>query len=240
MFLRTIVISLCIALLSACGTSTSSVQRQGYYTVKKGDTLYSIGRRFNQTPATLARWNNLPSVSQIDVGQTLRISSPAGTTTSTSTAKTSSSSSSAKTASTTTSSSAAKESQSRAVAAANAEKINWMWPTSGARKSSADKNKKGVDIVGKEGQSIVASADGSVIYSGNGVRGYGDMVIIKHSNAWISVYAHNKTVVVKEGQKIKRGQKIAEMGNTDSSAVKLYFELRRNGESVSPVAFLPN
>jgi len=126
----------------------------------------------------------------------------------------------------------------RATAAANAEKIDWMWPTTGTRSNSTDKNKKGVDIVGASGQSIVAAAEGRVIYSGRGIRGYRDMVIIKHSNAWLSVYAHNKTLLVKEGQNVKRGEKIAEMGNTDSPNVKLYFELRRNGDPLNPTAMI--
>lgn len=234
---RNLMISVVVAaLLAACASSsTSGVQRAGYYTVKKGDTLYSIGRRFNQTPSTLARWNNLPSTTQIDVGQVLRVA-PEGRAATTSTARTTTAKS---TTSTPAQSSAAQESRARAIAAANAEKINWMWPTSGKRSPSADRNKKGVDIDGRAGQSIAAAADGSVIYAGNGVRGYGNIIIVKHSNAWLSVYAHNQSLLVKEGQQVKRGQKIAEMGNSDSSEVKLYFELRRNGESVNPTAFLP-
>ena len=127
----------------------------------------------------------------------------------------------------------------RAIAAANAENINWMWPATGTRRNSTDKNKKGVDIVGSSGQPILASAAGKVIYAGRGIRGYGDMVIVKHSNAWLSVYAHNKTLSVKEGQSVKRGEKIAEMGNTDSPNVKLYFELRRNGDPLNPTAMMP-
>lgn len=223
-------------LLAACGTSTSSIQRSGYYTVKKGDTLYSIGRRFNQTPYALAKWNNLPSTTQIDVGQVLRVVPPGGSTTRTASTTKKSSATAART---TTNNSAAQANRARAIAAANAEKINWMWPTSGKRVASGDHIKKGVDIAGTMGQSIVAAADGAVIYAGNGVRGYGNMIIIKHSNSWLSVYAHNSSLLVKEGQKVKRGQKIAEMGNSDTNGVKLYFELRRNGESVNPSEFLP-
>lgn len=236
---RNVIAGMLVAtLLAACAGSTSSVQRAGYYTVKKGDTLYSIGRRFNQTPYTIARWNNLPNTTQIEVGQVLRVA-PEGRSASTSASSRTTTAKKSSSSSTPVQSSAAQENRARAIAAANAEKINWMWPTPGQRAPSADRNKKGVDIAGSLGQNIAAAADGTVIYSGNGIRGYGNMVIVKHSNAWLSVYAHNRNLLVKEGQQVKRGQKIAEMGNSDSTSVKLYFELRRNGESVNPTEFLP-
>jgi len=125
--------------------------------------------------------------------------------------------------------------------AADDEALNWRMPTNGkviGGFSEAD-NRKGVDIAGKSGQPIFASAPGKVVYSGSGLRGYGNLVIIKHNQTYLSAYAHNSKVLVKEGQSVSQGQKIAEMGNTDSDQVKLHFEVRRYGKPVDPARFLP-
>lgn len=119
--------------------------------------------------------------------------------------------------------------------------IDWAWPTKG--KITANFNEgggKGMDIAGTTGQTIIAAAGGKVIYSGSDLRGYGKLVIIKHNASYLSVYAHNSQIVVKEGQLVSRGQKIAEMGNTDSNTVKLHFEIRRQGKSVDPSKYLTN
>lgn len=120
------------------------------------------------------------------------------------------------------------------------EGISWSWPTQG--KVSAKFNgasNKGLDIAGEKGQSIQASADGKVIYTGDDLRGYGKLVIVKHSKTLLSVYAHNSKINVKEGQLVKLGQKIAEMGDTDTDRTKLHFEIRQKGKSVDPQQFLP-
>jgi len=119
--------------------------------------------------------------------------------------------------------------------------LQWSMPTSGkvvAQFSEAD-NRKGIDISGKLGQSVVASAPGKVVYSGSGLRGYGKLIIIKHNKTYLSAYAHNDKVLVKEGQTVKRGEKIAEMGKTDADQVKLHFEVRRLGKPVDPAKYLP-
>jgi len=131
-----------------------------------------------------------------------------------------------------------------AAAAAPSEddaKLGWMWPATGKLITgfSDTANLKGIDIAGKEGQPIVASAAGKVVYAGTGLRGYGKLVIIKHNATYLSAYAHNREIVVKEGQPVAKGQKIAEMGNTDSDQVKLHFEIRRQGKPVDPLKFLP-
>ena len=123
--------------------------------------------------------------------------------------------------------------------AESSEDIDWAWPTKG--KVIANFNEagnKGIDISGSAGQNINAAASGKVIYSGSDLRGYGKLVIIKHNSTYLSVYAHNSQIVVKEGQQISRGQKIAEMGNSDSNSVKLHFEIRRQGRSVDPSKYL--
>jgi lipoprotein NlpD len=124
-------------------------------------------------------------------------------------------------------------------AATGDESIAWAWPTQG--KISANFNEatnKGIDIAGETGQAIKAASAGKVIYSGSDLRGYGKLVIVKHNKTYLSVYAHNSKIVVKEGQNVVTGQKIAEMGNTDSNTTKLHFEIRRLGKSVDPAKYL--
>jgi len=119
--------------------------------------------------------------------------------------------------------------------------LEWGMPTSGklvAGFSESD-NRKGVDIVGARGQSVVASASGKVVYSGSGLRGYGKLIIIKHNKTYLSAYAHNDRILVKEGQSVGKGQKIAEMGNSDADQVKLHFEIRKFGKPVDPAKYLP-
>lgn len=119
--------------------------------------------------------------------------------------------------------------------------ITWSWPTSGKVLSGFNQggNAKGIDIGGTTGQSIIAAAPGKVIYSGSDLRGYGKLVIVKHNADYLSVYAHNSKIIVKEGESVVRGQKIAEMGNTDTDRTKLHFEIRHQGKSVDPATFLP-
>jgi lipoprotein NlpD len=119
------------------------------------------------------------------------------------------------------------------------DSIDWMWPASGRVLAGFSKGtNKGVDILGKLGDPVLASASGRVTYIGT-VRGYGKLVIIKHNETYLSAYAHNRSVLVKEGQSVVKGQKIAEIGNTDSQQFKLHFEIRRLGEPVDPLKFLP-
>jgi lipoprotein NlpD len=119
--------------------------------------------------------------------------------------------------------------------------IDWAWPAAGKVISgfSETANLKGIDIAGKSGQPVVASGPGKVVYAGNGLRGYGKLIIIKHNNTFLSAYAHNREILVKEGQQVARGQKIAEMGDSDADQVKLHFEIRRLGKPVDPAKFLP-
>lgn len=116
----------------------------------------------------------------------------------------------------------------------------WIWPTTGKLLSSFSKNSKGVKISGQPGQPVLASAAGEVVYSGHGLRGYGNLIIIKHNNTFLSAYAHNSKILVKEGETVTKGQKIAEMGNTDTDTVQLHFEIRKHGKPVDPMEYLPN
>lgn len=120
------------------------------------------------------------------------------------------------------------------------EEITWVWPANGKMVATFSEGvSKGVDIAGKAGDPVVAAGDGKVVYSGTGLRGYGKLLIIKHNNTYLSAYAHNQNVLLKEGQSVSKGQKIAEMGNTDTDQVKLHFEVRRQGKPVDPLKYLP-
>ena len=121
------------------------------------------------------------------------------------------------------------------------EKPSWMWPATGKVVTgiAENPNLKGIDIAGKAGQPVVASAAGKVVYAGSGIRGYGKLVIVKHNATWLSAYAHNRDILVKEGQQVAKGQSIAEMGNTDAEQVMLHFEIRRHGTPVDPLKYLP-
>ncbi|ATQ76064.1 peptidase M23 [Massilia violaceinigra] len=127
------------------------------------------------------------------------------------------------------------------VTATDDEKLSWMWPSDGKIVATFDEGKnKGIDIAGKAGQQVMAAGAGKVMYAGSGIRGYGNLVIVKHSNSLLSAYAHNRSIVVKEGQSVNKGQIIAEMGDSDADSVKLHFEIRQQGKPVDPSRFLPN
>ena len=120
------------------------------------------------------------------------------------------------------------------------DKLSWMWPSDGRIVANFDEGKnKGIDIAGKPGQQVIAAGAGKVMYAGSGIRGYGNLVIVKHSNSLLSAYAHNRSIVVKEGQNVHKGQMIAEMGDSDADSVKLHFEIRQQGKPVDPSRFLP-
>ena len=127
-----------------------------------------------------------------------------------------------------------------AEAATDPDEINWIWPASGKTIGTfSEGGNKGVDIAGRAGDPVLASAEGKVVYSGEGLRGYGKLVIVKHNATYLSAYAHNQTILVKEGQSVSKGQKIAEMGSSGTDKVKLHFEVRRQGKPVDPLKYLP-
>jgi lipoprotein NlpD len=127
------------------------------------------------------------------------------------------------------------------VTATDDEKLSWMWPSNGKIIATFDEGKnKGIDIAGRAGQQVMAAGAGKVMYAGSGIRGYGNLVIVKHSNSLLSAYAHNRSIVVKEGDTVGKGQVIAEMGDSDADSVKLHFEIRQQGKPVDPSRFLPS
>lgn len=230
-----------LALLWLAGCA-STADGDGYYTVQRGDTLYSIGRDFDQSPGNLSAWNRLRNPNDLEVGQRILVRPPGNVVARTgagqgSRAATPAPARKPATPARPATRPAAKDDDD-APAPADA-RIDWAWPTQGKSAPSADSYKKGIDIVGSEGQVVQAAAAGKVTYAGHGIRGYGNMVIIKHSSLLLSVYAHNKTITVKEGQSVTRGQQIGTMGNSDTNRVKLYFEIRRNGKPINPMTLLP-
>ena len=135
---------------------------------------------------------------------------------------------------------AAPAASDNAATARDSEQVVWIWPASGPVLAGFDEGRnKGLSIGGKAGDPVVASADGRVVYAGSSLRGYGNLVIVKHSDVFLTAYAHNQALLVKEDQAVRRGQKIAEMGSTDAERVQLHFEIRRQGKPVDPTKLLP-
>jgi lipoprotein NlpD len=206
--------------------------KPGYYTVKPGDTVMQIGRSTNQNWRDIVKWNSLESANQIEVGQVLRI------------APLESNGVAIKPPVVVVPSAAATATPLPplpSVASVAAEDdIPWMWPSSGILISGYDEVKsKGLKIAGKLGDPVYASADGRVVYAGSGLRGYGNLVILKHNETYLTAYAHNQTLLVKEDQTVRKGQRIADMGSSDADKVMLHFEVRRNGKPVDPAKYLP-
>ncbi|WP_454675883.1 peptidoglycan DD-metalloendopeptidase family protein [Achromobacter pestifer] len=222
-------IVLLLALLSACGTT--KVQ-PGYYRVQSGDTLTQIARKQGTSVSNLVRWNSLSNSNAIEVGQMLRVQAPGGQ----ASASSSSGKSRAKPAASTPRASTSTAKRRTAPPGA----ISLVWPAQGKVTRGYDgSGSNGIVISNSSGTPVVAAAGGTVAYSGSGLRGYGHLVIVKHNASFLSIYAHNSKLLVKEGQSVKQGQKIAEMGNSDSKQVGLYFELRYDGQAVDPAGTLP-
>jgi lipoprotein NlpD len=209
--------------------------KPGYYTVKPGDTVMQIGRNSNQNWRDIVKWNNLESANQIEVGQVLRVVPLDGNGIATKPPVIPAAAPMAVTPLPTQPSLSA-----AASAVAPEDDISWMWPSSGALIAGYDEVKnKGLKIGGKLGDPVYASADGRVVYAGSGLRGYGNLVILKHNETYLTAYAHNQTLLVKEDQTVRKGQRIADMGSSDADKVMLHFEVRRNGKPVDPAKYLP-
>ncbi|MEY4427204.1 MAG: hypothetical protein RL535_1502 [Pseudomonadota bacterium] len=206
--------------------------KPGYYTVKPGDTVMQIGRNTNQNWRDIVKWNNLESANQIEVGQVLRIAPLDNTGLVTKPPVT---------VATTPAATPAPVQPSGSTSAVSEDDIPWIWPSSGSLISGYDEAKsKGLKIAGKLGDPVYASADGRVVYAGSGLRGYGNLVILKHNETYLTAYAHNQTLLVKEDQTVRKGQRIADMGSSDADRVMLHFEVRRNGKPVDPAKYLPS
>ncbi len=235
--------------------------KPGYYSVKPGDTLIRISLDNGQNWRDVARWNGLDNPNVIEVGQVLRVVTPAADPNGVVArpvaaqgrveAKPLESARPASAPSPVVAVAAAPASAPAAVTPAPVlapaatsrdadEDIPWAWPAAGPVATGFDEIKsKGLAITGKAGDPVLAAADGRVVYAGSGLRGYGNLVIVKHNATFLTAYAHNQTLLVKEDQAVRKGQKIAEMGSSDAERVQLHFEIRRQGKPVDPAKLLP-
>jgi len=220
--------------------------KPGYYTVKQGDTLIRIGLDSGQNWRDIARWNGMDNPNMIEVGQVVRVVAPgvdpnAQATRGVTAGKVESRPLDAKPGATAASGAASGASPAPVVAAREGDdNLAWNWPATAPIAVPFDGSRnKGVQFRGKAGDPVLAAADGKVIYAGSGLRGYGNFVIVQHNANFLSVYAHNQALLVKEDQPVRRGQKIAEMGATEAEQVQLHFEIRRQGKAVDPASMLP-
>ena len=240
--------------------------KPGFYTIKPGDTLIRIGLDNGQNWKDLMRWNNLSNPNLIEPGQVIRVVAPgvdpaSATARPVTTARVETrpldsrpggaaavSATASGVASQATAAPAAAASREPAAAAAAAaaparepdDDVAWGWPVTASVATPFDEARnKGLVFRGKAGDPVFAAADGRVVYAGSGLRGYGNLIILKHSPSYLTAYAHNQVLLVKDDQNVKRGQKIAEMGSTDADSVQLHFEIRRQGKPIDPARLLP-
>lgn len=232
-----------VAILAGCGTrgsrapvtdmSASSAQpAKGTYVVRPGDTLYKIAQAHGTDVATLIRLNSISDPTQLRVGQVLRLdgdtpvpSQPPA--------------SAAQPKPATPVTPVTPPPPTAAPRASDAGLISWGWPASGNIIQGFNNNTKGIDIAGKLGDPVVAAADGKVVYAGSGLRGLGNLVLVQHTNGFITAYAHNQSLLVKTGDQVKKGTRIALLGQSDTTSPRLHFEVRKNGVPVNPLSYLP-
>jgi len=222
--------------------------KPGYYTVKPGDTLIRIGLDNGQNWRDVARWNGVENANVIEVGQVLRVVPPTVDAAAVAARGVAAPKVEVRPLDARPGAAAAAAAASAAPPVAiatqpardNDDEPAWAWPAAGNVMAGFDESKqKGLAINGKAGDPVLAAADGRVVYAGSGLRGYGNLVIVKHNNIYLSAYAHNQRLLVKEDEVVRRGQKIAEMGASDADRVQLHFEIRRQGKPIDPSRLLP-
>lgn len=252
-------------LLTDTGKSTKKL-----YRVTRGDTVYNISKRYGLTPAALMTMNSMGSNCNIRIGQMLVVGKNTGGSARTSESGTvtrSGSVASTRNGSKTSVSQTSKKQQEQVIAgngrkgqgadrkpqttaskntsvsqsqlAKRNGKVKWHWPTGGSVIEGYSSSNRGIDISGRKGDSVRSAAKGKIVYAGDALRGYGNLIIINHDDDYLSAYAHNDAILVTEGQMVESGQVIARMGDTDAKSVRLHFEIRHNGESVNPLNYLP-
>ncbi|APZ43438.1 peptidoglycan DD-metalloendopeptidase family protein [Acidihalobacter ferrooxydans] len=237
--------ALCALGLAGCGTLPYTGARfdPGYYEVKPGETLYSIAWRFDLNYRSLARWNDISAPYTIYPGQRLRMNPPSGRTATAVRTPHSQPRAPAPRVQT-----AQRHTAPRKPAATSqppvASGMHWIWPARGVLSAGFSKGpggNQGIDISGKLGEPIVAALSGQVVYSGDGLPSYGNLLIIQHNSRYLTAYAHNRKLLVHEGDVVKQGQEIATMGRSGTDVTKptLHFEIRVDGEPVNPLRYLP-
>jgi lipoprotein NlpD len=226
------------------GPATQTIEKNGVYRIRRGDTLHAIAFRFGIDHRDLARWNQIEAPYLIYPDQILKLTRPVGGSspglqTPANNGKTSKPVTPPAKVPKTTAKPAPKVS---APVVRTEAPMSWLWPVQGRLIRgfvANDPARNGLDISASEGQGIIASAAGTVVYSGNGLIGFGELIIIKHSELMLSAYAHNRVRLVAEGAQVKQGQKIAELGRNDRNEAILHFEIRVNGRPVDPRKYLP-
>jgi lipoprotein NlpD len=251
------VIASLLVLLSGCGTArvvrspgavhpaarpvrVSAPKYGATAVVQRGETLYHIATSHGISALDLAVWNDVPPPYTIYPGQRLRLYPSQRPARNRPIATTTAPARPAVTARPPTPVSAAEATQPVVVPAGSP--FPWQWPADGTLASrfvAGEPTQQGIDIAGQSGQPVRAAADGVVVYSGSGLVGYGELVIVKHNDAWLSAYGHNRSRLVNEGQQVKAGQQIAEMGHSGAARDMLHFEIRYNGKPVDPLSYLP-
>ncbi len=226
--------------------SPDNAGKPGFYTVKPGETLYRVGLESGQNWKDIAKWNNIDSTHKIEPGQVLRVSPPAIVSRPEPRSAEGKDPKETKLASGSeptpivTAPVIGMPSPTILAPVKDDDDLQWLWPSGGVVLTTFDEGKsKGITLGGKAGDPVLASADGRVVYAGSGLRGYGNLVILKHNATYLTAYAHNQTLSVKEDQTVKRGQKIAEIGSSDADRVQLHFEIRKQGKPVDPLKLLP-
>ncbi len=244
-----LLVTVCVG-LAACSTSETQAPIDdlsigakavqpvgpGYYTVTKGDTLYRISRTYGHSVADLVAWNSLGDANAINEGQVLRVVPP-GTDAAATTVQTASVTDDQRDVQPISDTAATSNTVVEGTKEVNG--VVWAWPANGkVINGFTEGQTKGIDIAGTQGQKVYAAAEGRVIYSGT-MNGYGNLVIIKHSDELLTAYAHNSRNLVSQGSSVSRGDEIAEMGSSGTDTVKLHFEVRRQGKPVDPLGYLP-
>ncbi|MYN12256.1 peptidoglycan DD-metalloendopeptidase family protein [Pusillimonas sp. TS35] len=218
--------------MSAGSSSAAPSTGGATYTVRPGDTLYKIAQANNMDVGELARLNNIGNSNVLRVGQVLRLNGSAP-------APSPAPAPSAGPAQAIPVTPVETAEPTTTARADDAALVSWGWPASGDIIQGFNSNTKGIDIAGKIGDPIYAAADGNVMYAGNGVRGLGNLILLGHKDGFVTAYAHNDQLLVKTGQQVKKGDKIAALGQTDTSSPRLHFEIRRRGTPANPMAYLP-
>lgn len=223
--MRWLPLALAISLAMSC---SHEPVRTGTYTVRSGDTVYSIAKRYRVDYRDLARWNHLGRDFAIQVGQVLVLHAPIGTSTT-------------RSAATLPTPRPAKPSEANQSGLSTSPMPKWVWPVDGGAATTIERpnGAQGLGISGTLGQEIHAASEGRIVYTGTGLLGYGQLVIVKHNDAYLTAYGYTQSVLVKEGEQVRAGQAIATMGAAPQGTPLLYFEIRLNGKPVEPLPLLP-
>lgn len=231
----------CVVVVAGCSAPTAvpvreqsgKSQKEPIRVVRHGETLYSIAWETGKDPAKLAQWNKIKDIDRIRAGQQLRLSPPSSQPPVRPGVKNSDDKNPGKNPGKKLGEKPGKRLGKR---------LEWVWPTQPEHVTAynPDSGISGLQISGESGQRINSAASGQVVYAGEGLRGYGRLLIVKHNDEFLSAYAHNRRLLVKEGQWVNSGQVVAEMGSSGTDSVKLHFEIRKNGEPVDPGKFLPS